>query len=305
MIRMSSGTTTRARSRWLLGGVALLSAGLLLVPVPTRWQSQWFHVVMDLAHLPLFAAATLACLATGMAKMPTILGVALLAALAEIAQLATGRSGDVGDWFRGLAGIAIGACLFDLVQVRLPPMARAARIAAIAILAGFPAWAAYPTLRGAWGALAVFPRLTDFSDPYQIFQWQPYQAEAKLVRDGDRPALRVKLADGPARYSGVEFRPVMRDWTGWRRLCIEIAAARDVQLFLSLRDSRAESEYHDRFNWSGRIGPEGSTIQIDLARVAAAPRGPPLDLSAVRFLNLYIPTPKADCVIWIRNIRLE
>jgi hypothetical protein len=89
----------------------LLTGVLLLMPLPRHWQGGgWRNTLLDLGHVPLFAALTLALRGAlgGQWYRPVLVSVAV-AGLAEILQAGTSRSPSFPDFLHGsLGALAVG-----------------------------------------------------------------------------------------------------------------------------------------------------------------------------------------------------
>src|SRR5687768_16220018 len=104
--------------RRLVPLLALVVAGvLLLAPLPRGWHYGWRAEILNLGHVPLFAAVAVSLwvwLRPALAR-PVLVGVAL-AGLAEVVQHFAGRTASWSDFLHGslgamAAGAGIRACL--------------------------------------------------------------------------------------------------------------------------------------------------------------------------------------------------
>src|SRR5947209_7295467 len=98
--------TTRAKRVLALLFALGLVAGSLLTPLPGSWQGAWRSKVLDLGHVPLFAALTVllwASLGPGLFR-PVLVALAA-AGVGEVFQTwAPGRTPDLLDFLRGALG---------------------------------------------------------------------------------------------------------------------------------------------------------------------------------------------------------
>jgi hypothetical protein len=201
-----------------------LTAALLLLPLPDWCQGDWQARLLDFGHVPLFAALTLllwACLGPGLWR-PVLIAVALAGA-AEVAQgWVGGRTPDALDFLRGSLGALAAAAGVGAWRARAFPTRAAGFLLLAAALLAWPVLEAAPPLLGAYEGARDFPTLADFRRPRELLRWECRQASLARVADPSRPgswAGRLELFPGPDSYPSGTLRPVVRDFTGYRRLC--------------------------------------------------------------------------------------
>ena len=111
---------------------------------------------------------------------------------------------------------------------------------------------------------------------------------------------------GPSPYSGVRFLPVVRDWSGKKRLIVRLRTEGEpLRLGLTILDFREEREASDRFNFSRTLPAGRHELAIDLVEASRAPTGKPLDLSAVRSAALFTSKLPQDRTLIVEELRLE
>jgi hypothetical protein len=321
---MSSAPAPRerwSRSRWL-GAVAVAGAVViaLLVPLPLSWSAPWRSKLLDLGHVPLFAAGVLA---TGLAigRWPLVLAIAVLGGgLLEVAQAGTGRSGNVGDAIRSglgaLAGWSVAWCFgLPVFGSRRPSpprpddadsatglavdgarhrgwMSRSRRLVAgpllIAGCCGWPLADAWPRLADAVRAYRSYPDLAPLTHPDEGLRWRVSNARRELIWAPSGGGVAVEFL--PGKYSTVTLEPPCDDWSSGAALAIdlELVGDEDLDLQLVVADHRKEPYgWKERYNGSRRLAPGRSVWRVALGELAAGPKNRPLNLRHVRWVQLY------------------
>jgi hypothetical protein len=292
----------RHPAAWLVPPVAAVAAaGLLLMPRPARWLGVWHGELLDLGHVPLFAALVFILrFGAGLALGRSVLLVVGFAALAEVVQPWFGRSGGWADFLTGALGALAAAAAVRAREAR--GWARVAYAAAAVAAVAWPVAEAAPYLADTFDGREAFPVLADFSTDREFRRWVGDQAE--LTRAG--AGLRLDLLPGPEPYSSGALRPVVPDFRGYRWLyCSFEVVGGPLELVFSVRSSvpgrdgtthaQAEAEYA-----GGR-----HIVRLDLAALAARARPAPLDLSDVRYVQLFILRPTEMRTVVVSRVWLE
>jgi hypothetical protein len=250
------------------------------MPLAAWCQGDWQGRLLDLGHLPLFAALTLlpwACLGPGLSR-PVLIALAV-AGVAEVVQGWVGRTPDPLDFLRG----ALGA------------LAAAGYLLLAAALLAWPVLDAAPPVLDAYEGTRAFPTLADYGRPRELLRWHCRQAGLARVPDPSHPdswAGRLDFFPGPGPHTSGAIRPVVRDFSAYRRLCCAFRVGEGPpQLVVSVRSgrgSRCETHYQVQ-----RLYPAGEhSVRFDLAAVApkAGPRPP--DLPGVEVVQFFVYSPE-------------
>ncbi|MBA4065973.1 MAG: hypothetical protein C0501_20090 [Isosphaera sp.] len=281
---------------------AVAAAGLLLMPRPARWLGAWHGELLDLGHVPLFAALVLVLrFAAGFTVGRALLAAVAVAAVAEVVQPWVGRSGGWADFLTGVLGAVAAAAAVRAWEPR-PTGARVGYAVVAAAAVAWPVVEAGPYLADTVDGRDAFPVLADFTTDRQFRRWVCDQAT--LTRQG--AAARLELLPGPEDYPGAALRPVVPDFRGHRWLCcsFEVVGV-PLELVFSVRSGvpgaagtthvQAEAEYA-----GGR-----HVVRLDLAALAARARPAPLDLSDVRYVQLFVLRPAEPRTVVVYRVWLE
>ena len=84
----------RTPARAIRAGALVVTACLLLLPLPTGWSGGWRSTLLDFGHVPLFACFVLAWAVPGRPVWRAALLAAALAGAAEVVQALVGRPAD-------------------------------------------------------------------------------------------------------------------------------------------------------------------------------------------------------------------
>jgi hypothetical protein len=280
----------------------LLVAAVLLAPLPQSWHGPWQSKFFDLGHVPLFAALTLVLWQTLGRRWPWPALIALaIAALAEVVQDHFGRTGNVEDFVRGALGVAAAVVLVH--AWRRPRTWTRLAVCGLLLVAllTWPIADCGPYLLDAAEGHAAYPTLADFATERQLLRWRCQQSE--LTRQGDG-AARLDLLPGPESYPGATLRPIVRDWSGRRRVCCTFTVIdRPLVVVCSLRSGPAHSSTHYQFEKS--YPPGEHHICADLATVAPLARPEPLDLTRVEAFQLFTYRPAEPRTILLHRVWVE
>jgi hypothetical protein len=294
-----------------LGGVGLVLgavAFLLLTPFPEDWHATWSSKFFDLGHVPLFATVTV-CLwwLLGRSLLWASAIALFLAGLGEVLQyeMAWGRSGDVPDFIRGALGVGAAGVLLHAWKGPWTAGRLALHALAVITLVAWPVLDAFPSLLDAYAAYRAFPTLASFSSSWELERWECQQAELTRVADPNGWAGRLELRPGPAKYPGAELETVVRDWTGYRRVCCAFAVeGAPLRVVFSLR-GRGEPGRSTHFQTEQVYEPGTHTFCLDLAAAAAAARPVSLDLRHMHTFHVFTYRPERPRVLRLFRVWLE
>lgn len=274
--------------------VVLGAAALLAMPIPPARLGAWQDRLLDLAHVPLFAAVTVALWLAFRRR----LGRAVLAAVgfaiaAEVVQPLVGRSGSWLDLLNGIAGaLAAGAA------IRTGQTRRVAYLAAAVALAAGPVAAAWPVLADTVYGRQTFPVLAAFDSEYELGRWDCDQATVE-------PPGRVTLHPGPAPYPSAALRPVVPDFRGYRRLRCAVVVTEPAEVVLSVRTHAGGHAATTHRQVGFHLTRGAHVLALDLDALAAEAGDGPFELSAVRCVQVFAVRPAAPVVLDVVRVWLD
>jgi hypothetical protein len=289
--------------------VVVLALAALLAPLPPRWGGGWRGTLLDLGHVPLFAALTLGlgfALRRGWV-WPAAIALALAAA-AELFQPLVGRTASLLDLLRGAAGVAAAVILAHAARwPRTVPRLGGHALALVAVLA-WPVADAAPLLLDAWEGHSDFPTLADFATRRQLLRWDVSQARLERVADPEADSgasARLDFLPGPRRYPYAMLLPVVRDWSDKQSLyCSFTVPDAPLLLVVSVRGQTAEGgPTHYQFE---RTYPPGRhVLEVDLESAARRAQRGLLDLTEVYCVQLFIYREHAPRTIRLHRVWLK
>jgi VanZ family protein len=285
-----------------------LSVFGLLVPLPDSYRSVWLTKLFDLGHVPLFALVTVCFWWISGRSIRRAFGFSVaLAVMGEIAQEFTGRSADLLDVLRGMLG-ALMAVL--VVPVLAPPWRwrrLAGRLALVAALAAWPIWDCGPVLLDACEAARSFPVLSDWKSRWEATRWHTSAAhlEREEAGSGQSWAGRLTVSPHPGGSGAILF-PVVRDWSGYRRLCCTFSfTGEPLSILISVRDGRKVEPPRKRFDLERRYPAGLHRVVIDLQELAAGTPFAPLDLSRIQSFHFLVTELTEPRTVLLHEIVLE
>jgi hypothetical protein len=285
-------------------------AVLLLMPLPPYWHGRWQAHFLDLGHVPLFFALTLALAWVWRGRLLGPVLIALAAAgLAEVIQPHFGRTGDVLDFVRGALGtLAAAAVLRAWRGPRTAGRLAAHGLAVLALLA-WPLVDEVPWLLDAYRGARAFPTLADFDTSGELLRWECLQAELTREPDPERPGRwvgRLVMLPGEESYPGAYLEPVVRDWSGYRHVCCTFTVKGEpLRLVFSLRSSSREAGRSTHYQEEKVYPPGEHRACLDLDGAARKARPLPLDLTRVRNLHIFTYDPEQARVVRLHRVWLE
>jgi hypothetical protein len=241
-----------------------------------------FSYLVHLAGSPLFKDSFLVqCLLVLMAAL-------LLGALIEVAQhISNGRRAlDVEDMQRNLIGAAL--FLFYLSPER-KSIAPAIRHLLQVLTMGLILVQLYPVAAAGiddWMARKQFPVLSDFERSVELGRWVT-RSQVKIHTGHaihGNASLRLKVRH-PV-YETIQLKHFPQNWQGYRKLQFSVfnPSPQNIKLTCKVYDQpydEARSRRFDSFVQTFEVGQGWRTIDIDLMKVATAPRGRLMDLSQI------------------------
>ncbi len=275
-------------------------ACLLLVPLPNGYRALWFGAASDTIHVPLFAVLTFLLVRfCWPGRMWTVVAVAfLLAAGAEVVQPLFGRSASWRDLAYGVVGIAMAIVALQR------HWSLALRAGLIMALAMWPLAHAAPVLLDAYRGWRSFPVLADFDGPFCDRRWLRRPRNGVHIQPVRGSAL-VEFAAEPDSGAGMILLPIVRDWTRYERLVIDLAfEGEPLFLLISVRDGKKLPPEKPRFDLWRHYPPGKHHIEIDLADLARGGDFPPIELDRVQSLHLQVYDDQPRTVL-LGPIRLE
>jgi hypothetical protein len=300
----------RARTKALGAAAALaLVTGLLLVPLPHSWEGPWQSKLFDLGHVPLFFTLTLVLWLTLNRSWAWALGIALgLGLLAELVQPYFRRTGSLLDFVRDVLGAALAVVVVRAWQGPRTALRLAGHALAVVALLAWPVADAAPRLLDAYEGYREFPTLADFATGGQMLRWHCSQATLQRLPDPEQPSGwsgRLELLPGVKKYPSAVLEPVVRDWSSWQRLCCSFAVEGEpLVVVLSIR-GRGSGDASTHYQFEKTYAARAHTVRVDLATVARRARPTPLDLSEVRYVQLFIYRPDRPRTVVLHRIWLE
>ncbi len=226
-------------------------------------------------------------------------------ALVEVLQGLIGRTRELADVGRDLLGGALAGVFWAPGRFSLRPRSRRLLQGAVLAVLLLCAWPLLRAVADETIARLQFPVLSSFNTPFEAERWS---GRAARTVDPDRQALRLDLGTG--KYSGVSLRKFPGDWRGYRSLVLQLhlpgAAPLAITVRIHDRRHRANgSPYDDRFNRTFTLHPGDNRLVIDLAEVAAAPKGRTMDLARISKMGLFATRLPQPAVLYLDEVRLE
>lgn len=295
--------------------ISLIATGVLtamLVPMRFAVNVPFWDVLMDSAHVPIFAGTTWALArvisnrvksrrkAVALAAVVALLG----AVMVEVLQGFTGRTPSVGDVELGALGIGLAVA----VWMRWVWFGVA--------WAGFSLWLAFgPVWREGSGLLwrwKNFPVLGDFESGAELRLWLPSgerKLNAKRIEVVEehatlgRRALRLHLS--PGAFPGVRYLAADADWRGHSALVFDTFNTGPAFQFVVRVDDAHSTCGANRANMTVRIEHGASVVRILLADIVVKPKERPLDLGAVRQVVFFEERTAEPHDFDLDHVRLE
>lgn len=315
----------KLRRRWrfaflaLLVTIATVAAHRVAPAQPSALVESFLHSL----HGPGFAvvAAVLFWL-VGPFEWPILrYGTAAIAAgaialIAELAQIPGARDAQLSDLVIDAVGVAGGLLAIATFDLQLHKLARPARRAKLAAVAGLALVVACAP--GGWYLYALASQLN--AEP-QLLSFEKFW-EASTYWPTDRKHLRLQAAPkgwpdsmstvALARESGswgalIRIYPVP-DWSTYSAVSFTAASATDKthRLTVALRDMRGETDrYSTRVSTSVLVGPKPGRIRIALSDFHFVEGDGPIDLRHVGSFVISAFEPGGDVAVLFDDFQLE
>jgi hypothetical protein len=299
---------------YLLLILTLGCSALFFVGGPGWESGRLFQAGWEVGHIVCFALwAFLYVYWRGSGKFVRSLAEALLLTLllggaVELIQSQIGREGDWGDVAADLLGCATGVLVYyshrRRHRLRLVPV----QFLVLLLLV----WSLIPLTKVVADEVIgsrQFPLLSGFETPLEISRWG-----GSAVRSVDRSyafsgeaSLRVQLT--AQRYSGLELRDFVSDWSGYRYLSLQVYNPEKESLLLYFRvhdrsHRASQNAYSDRYHSSFKLHQGWNQLMVPLAKVAAAPKSRVMDLGHVAGVGIFVGQLVRPRQIYIDEIRL-
>lgn len=292
---------------------ALVVALGLITPLPSS--TALMRALLNLAHAPVFMA--LAVFGASVAKghrsarglsvrtfYSLLTGIVMILGVgAEALQIPFSRDASWGDVALNIVG---GLCGLGFAAVFDPRLVRRLRLF-VFFLAAAPMVAV-----GAFAHILVarhvekiraFPSLMDASQCGQVRLLVPQWSELECVElpsrwarfDGEMAARVDLLQGGP--WPGFAIIEPVPDWTGYRRLLVELVNpfAETLDLLIRVHDRAHNHEHGDRYNRAYKLDSQSRvTWAIDLEDVKAAPGGRVMDMRRIDGIVLFAADATKD-----------
>jgi hypothetical protein len=280
------------------------------MPLPERWQGDWQGKFFDLGHVPLFAALTV-CLWWFLRRFllwSAVISLAV-AALAEMIQDQFGRTGSLSDFVRGALGVL--AAVVALRAWQGPRTVRRLGSHALVIvgLVAWPVAEAAPWLLDAYDGYRSFPTLADFSTARQLLRWDCQQAALTREPDVNQPSgwsARLEFRPGPEKYPAAILQPIVRDWSQHSQLCCSFTVVEEpLLLVISIRGGRDASGQSNHYQFEETYAVGAHRVCVDLATIARKAGPHPLDLSDIRYFQMFIYRTDRSRNVVLHRVWLE
>jgi hypothetical protein len=296
-----------------LGGVLLaiaVVAFLLLTPLPDRWQGDWQSKFWDLTHVPLFAGMTLylSWILRRSWAAPAIIAL-VVAGLAELIQDHVGRTGDILDFVRGALGVGTAVVALHAWQGPRTLLHLGGHALVIVGLVAWPIADSLPRLLDAYEGYLALPTLADFQTPRQLLRWQCQQSQLLRLPDPEQPERwcgRLELLPGPARYPGAILPVLSYDWRPYQRLCWSFSCEEaGLPLTFSVRSGLDDQNRSNHAQVGQTFQAGAHVVRLDLATLAQQGHFGPLDLSNIRYVQVFSLSAEQTRTVYLRRVWLE
>lgn len=282
---------------------------LLLVPLPHVWSLRWRAALLDLGHVPLFAAFVVALrFGTRLSLVACVSIAVAVAGLGEVLQDFTGRTASWSDWLNGsLGALAAMAVLLAGSQRRISSRRAIGLLLLAVALVTWPVVQVAPTLYDAVEGYREMPTLAGFQTEREMRRWETNQAEIRRELDPEGHwSATLTFQPGPADYPGATLAPVVSDLIQYHKLFVSFTLEGEpLELVLSIRGGPVEGEHTNHFQVAQKFPPGFHTIwlSLDSAYKFAKPHG--LDLSEVASVQLFVVRPALPRTIHVRRVWVE
>jgi hypothetical protein len=117
---------------------------------------------------------------------------------------------------------------------------------------------------------------------------------------------RLEFRPGPEDYPGASLEHVVRDWSGYRRLCWSFTVeGGPLTLSFSMRGRPKDGGSANHYDTERTFPPGEHRAEVDLATAAEKARPGRLDLSEVWRSLVFMVRPAAPRTITLHRVWLE
>jgi len=228
----------------------------------------------------------------------------------EIIQPFFGRNGNVADWLRSMAGVSVVVlffyCRWENKRMWLRPIVTTAIVLFLVI--------ATPTVKKGVAMQHIkdeFPLLANFETENDDALWAPDRKSLFMRRSHGAMQQQFGMSDqffglirhSDTRWPSAYYYPVVKDWRGYQKLCLESRAEGEgQQVFVRIDDNNTQSwrsaalrDFPNSTQWSSHC-----IMLTELKTVA----GKPLDLSNIQRLKIYAKVSDTARELHLDNMKL-
>lgn len=302
------------RSPWLALGVIMVIVLLLLMPWSWPWDGRLLKSVENAAHTPLYLLASLAGLSLLRPRInwsnfgKLMAGGGGVAITMELVQGLTGRDPDIGDAFFSALGCGAAVLLWFSTHTAR----RGLILGAWALCGLFLMVVALPSaliLADRVHARLSFPLLASFEGRSEIGRWWTHGVRVSRVTHQathGRHALRVSVQRAKTSYPGLFMADGVRDWRGYRQLCLDVYLTGGSARMIWLRadDRLGNPPYAERAQTQVSLVPGANSICLDLDAFLRTPDGRPLEVSHMVLWGLFFDSVQGGESIFLDHVRL-
>jgi hypothetical protein len=255
------------------------------------------HARLATTPLSSYVVAGGICLATGIAT--------------EVAQWLTGRGFGHLDVLRDLAGIAMAAVLYALLDRTTAGSRLVTRSAMrgllVTLLVGLLLISCYPLgtlVRDYIARNKAFPVIMDLrADWADTFIKRQDALSAPGACDPGMTGLDLL----PAPYPGVSVAEPVPDWRSYRQLVFTLhnPGAAPFNLAIRIHDRLHDQSYTDRYNRTLAVNPGLNHYRIPLAEIREGPVERSLELARVAGVMLFASDPRHVIQVCVSSLQLE
>jgi VanZ family protein len=275
---------------------------------PDATSSKLYGALWNCGHIVFFIALVFALnkkvdLSRWQYALLTLLVVFVGGGLIEVIQSYTGRDGNWDDLLRDLSGTCVG-----LFWLRPPSLSVwLGRVVALAFLVPslsvvfFEAWFQYQ-------AMKKFPLLAGFESSIELYGQKSAAELSTQFRTQGNYSLKLNLTT--ERYSGISFKHLFNDWSGFKQLSVDIYNPSSLPFTMVLRVNDIEHEKtgwvdEDRFNKRFQVSPGWNHLVFALNEIQKAPAKRLMDLSQISLIVIYAAQLPEARTIYLDNLKLE
>lgn len=262
-------------------------------------------------------------------------GLALFAIslLVEVIQKSFGRSASVQDAMSNGLGILAAIALFVAWRIhrerqtspsQYPSNSMKTPLPSVALVSGAMVclaicwWDPVQKLNDVVNVHRRFPMLSSFETPYELQRWYFRGVQRSLtdqnVREGNHCLeMVVRGPSDKLRRSlcGCTLFEMHGDWSDMNRLRMDVrfvssSDAPILDFLIKVVDQDHTSSDDDCFRELVTVSAgDWHTLSFSREAILAGPAGRKMDLTRIRYLDVFPESPHGQTKIWIDNVRLE